>query len=80
MTKSELKNILEQALIIPAAYSLDGGNPNESYVLSHEPNGQWAVYYSERGSRNDLRLFDSESSACEYFLNQVLRDPTTRTR
>jgi len=78
MNKTELKTLLQQAGVYPEAYSLDGGMPNERYVLSQEPDGRWAVYYSERGQKTGLRFFDSESSACQFFLGHVIQDPTVR--
>ena len=48
MNKDELKTKLEQAGVYAEAYSLDGGLPNERYVLSQEASGRWDVYYSER--------------------------------
>ena len=80
MTKIELKTKLEQAGVCVEAYSLDGGLPNERYVLSHEANGRWVVYYSERGQKGSLRSFDLESAACQYFLEHILEDPTARRR
>lgn len=76
MTKAELKTKLGQAGVYAEAYSLDGGLPNESYVLCQEANGRWDVYYSERGQKSGLRSFDSESAACQFFLDQLLKDPT----
>jgi hypothetical protein len=67
MNKEQLKKQLVVSGIDPSAYSLSGGLPNEQYVLSQETSGQWAVYYSERGQKTALRLFESEGSACEYF-------------
>jgi len=78
MTKLELKSKLDQAGVYPEAYSLDGGLPNEQYVLSREPDARWEVYYSERGQKSGLRSFDSESAACQFFLNLLLEDPTVR--
>lgn len=80
MNKNELKTKLEQAGVYSEAYSLDGGFPNERYVLSQEPKGQWAVYYSERGQKTGLRSFGSESAACQFFLQHVLEDPTARRK
>jgi hypothetical protein len=80
MTKLELKSKLEQAGVYSEAYSLDGGLPNERYVLSQEPNGRWEVYYSERGQKCGLRSFDSESAACQLFLKQLFEDPTVRRK
>ena len=80
MTKLELKSKLDQAGVYPEAYSLDGGLPNERYVLSQEPNGRREVYYSERGQKSSLRSFDSENAACQFFLNHVLQDLTVRRK
>lgn len=78
MNRAELAIKLEQSGVSPEAYSLDGGLPNECYVLDRESNERWTVYYSERGQKSGYRSFDSESAACQYFLERVLRDPTAR--
>jgi hypothetical protein len=80
MTKAELKSKLDQSDVIPDAYSLNGGLPNERYVLSQEGADHWQVYYSERGQKTGLRSFDSESAACQFFLSRVLEDPTVRRK
>jgi hypothetical protein len=80
MNKVELKSKLEKAGVYPGAYSLDGGFPNERYVLSQEAKGCWDVYYSERGQESSLRSFDTESAACQFFLDLLLKDPTVRRK
>lgn len=74
MSREELKEQLNSLGIDPHAYSLSGGLPNEQYVLGQETNGQWGVYYSERGLKTALKLLDSESSACSFFLEKITRD------
>jgi hypothetical protein len=74
MNREQLKAQLNSLGVDPNAYSLSGGLPNEQYVLGEEANGQWGVYYSERGLKTGLRLFDSESSACSFFLEKITRD------
>ncbi len=76
MNKAELKTKLQGAGVRPQSYSLDGGLPNERYVLSQQSNDRWEVYYCERGGKSSFHSFDSESAACEFFLNQLLLDPT----
>lgn len=59
--------------------SLEGGLPLEKYVLAEE-DGQWAVYYSERGERRDEMIFDSEQEACDQLFLWLVEDRTTRMR
>jgi len=79
MTRFELKLALDGSGISENAYSLDNGMPIERYVLSHEPDGRWATYYSERGHRQTLRRFENESDACEDLLARITRDSTTKS-
>lgn len=74
MTNAELKRKLEEARLSPNAYSLDGGLPNERYVLNQQPNGVWETYYSERGQKSNFRCFGSEAAACDSFLSQILKE------
>jgi hypothetical protein len=74
MNREELKKILADLQLDPDSYSLTGGLPNERYVLAPEPDGHWAVYYSERGERSGLRLFDLEADACVFFLDLIKHD------
>lgn len=67
-----LKNELDKLNIPQNAYCLTGGLPNESYCIALN-NNNWEVYYSERGNKFDLKLFENESSACEYFLSVMKR-------
>ena len=80
MNKATLQARLDQARVLAEAYSLDGDLPNERYVLSQEGSGSWEVYYSERGLKTNRHSFDSESAACEFLLDQILNDPSTRQR
>lgn len=42
------------------AYSLTGGYPNEAFCIGQN-NGKWEVYYSERGNKTSLKIFDTVS-------------------
>jgi len=77
MTKIELKEKLDAAGISPESYSLNGGLFDECHTLDGEGD-KWSVYYSERGEKNALHYFQSEPAACQFFLERVLNDPTTR--
>jgi hypothetical protein len=79
MNKIELRKQLEAADIRPDAYCLEGGLPNERYVLARK-GPRWLVYYSEKGQETGTHEFESESEACEYFLCNILSDTGTRLR
>ncbi len=72
MNKSELEKRLEQERAEKSAYSLEGGFPNEAFVLNQNGN-QWEVYYSERGQKSGLVIFDNENDACEYLYRDLKR-------
>lgn len=78
MNRQELLLRLKEAEINPNSFCLEGGSPGDRYVLSDEGYGKWAVYYSERGERNDEKVFKSESDACAELYNWIMADPTTR--
>jgi hypothetical protein len=77
MNRSELVKTLQAEGISPDSYDLDGGHPNERYVLSGNDTS-WPVYYSERGLESGWRPFASEETACEYLLKLLREDPTTK--
>ena len=78
MNREQLKAQLITQRIDPTAYSLSGGLPNECLVLNQAQNGTWEVYYSERGERSGLRIFESEEGAVQYFLDVILHDSAVR--
>lgn len=76
MNIKELESRLISENIQSDLYSLDGGLPNEAYCIS-QSNGSWEVYYSERGNKSGLRIFQNEEEACQFFydsLIETLRD------
>ena len=67
----ELEKKLKATNVPAECYSLmKGGLPNEVYCLNTE-NGNWVVYYSEKGKRSGLTVFKSESEACAYFYDKL---------
>jgi hypothetical protein len=72
LNKKELEERLIKEEIRTDLYSLNGGLPSEVYCLS-EINGVWEVYYSERGSKTGLQIFDDEGEACQYFYEELIR-------
>lgn len=77
MNRSELLKILQAEGIRPDSYDLDGGLGRECFVLSG--NGpSWYVFYNDRGVESGWRPFASEETACEYLLELLRKDATTK--
>lgn len=72
MTKQELSKLLGEKNIRPDAYELEGGLPNEAYTLNYT-GSIWEVYYSERGLKSGLKVFQNEHEACEYFYALIIK-------
>lgn len=72
MNKDDLEKKLREKGIPQDAYMLSRGFPNEKFCFSNEGN-TWEVYYSERGMKTNLKKFNTEEDACEYFYNQLLK-------
>ena len=53
-------------------WSVGGGLPDEKLCLAKEGT-QWQVYYSERGAKHGIRIFDGEAEACAAFLDKLDR-------
>lgn len=70
MTKKDLEVILLEKKIRKDSYSLSGGLPNEAYCI-HENDFGWEVYYSERGNKTGLKIFQNENEACSYFCDLI---------
>ena len=73
MRKHELKRKLMENSVPEDMYSLEGGLPNEAYVLNKK-DSLWEVYYSERGIKSGLRHFESEEQACDYIYELIIDD------
>jgi hypothetical protein len=78
MNKSELLSVLRQEKFEENSYSFSGDNPDETLCLREEQ-GQWCVFYAERGLQTGKEYFTSEAVACDHFLNEMKSDPTTRS-
>lgn len=71
MNIKELELRLISEKIRSDVYSLNGGLPNEAYCIT-QSNGVWEVYYSERGNKSGLRIFQKEEEACQYFYDSLI--------
>ena len=75
MTIVELEKELNKIGVPKELYSLMiGGFPNEKLCIVEEET--WQVYYSERGHKSGLKVFDTETEACEFFLRKMKRYST----
>lgn len=75
MTIIELESELEKLGVPSDLYSIMiGGLPNEKLCIVRED--KWKVYYSERGSKNGLKIFETETEACEYLFRKMKRYAT----
>ena len=70
MTVDELHKLLLKKEVPNDAYNFKEEYPNESYCIIKK-GFFWEVYYSERGNKNELRIFFSESKACKYFIKLI---------
>lgn len=70
---AELEATLELIKADPHLCSLAGGSNGEQYLIRKEPDGTWAVFYYERGHRFQLRRFENENDACQYYLEWVIK-------
>ncbi|MES2172117.1 MAG: hypothetical protein V4479_15570 [Actinomycetota bacterium] len=77
MKQIDAQEKLDVAGVDPRSYSMGTLPKDESYVVEQSAGG-WAVYYSERGLRTELREFLDEEAALDAFVTAVLSDPTTR--
>lgn len=79
MNVSDLAAALERENFDPRTYSLRGGNTSDTVCLCEE-RGKWHVYYTERGSRFDEQIHDTEDAACRAMLKWMLDPPFLRRR
>ena len=71
MTVNELKAKLKEIGIPDDWYHLEEkGNDDMQHCLKYA-DGEWSVYYSERGGKFDLSKFAAEAEACEEFLSRM---------
>jgi hypothetical protein len=71
MNVLKLKKRLNELRIPEEAYSiLEGGLPNEQLCIIRNDDS-WEVYYSERGRKSGVKIFEDENKACEYFLEKL---------
>lgn len=71
MNINDLQQKIDEMNVPSDSYSiLKGGLPNEQLCIVKNETG-WEIYYSERGEKSSINVFDDETSACEYFLEKL---------
>lgn len=70
MTKEEFLYRVNKEGIPLYLFCLDDGMLNDRFCLNATDKG-WAVYYSERGSKYDEKLFSTEHDALDYLYKQI---------
>ena len=74
VTLVALQALLESDPAVPTMlWSVEGAGVGENYAIELASPGRWIVYHSERGNRNDPRLFSDEGDAVAYFLALIRR-------
>ncbi|CAH9068527.1 hypothetical protein PSECIP111951_04182 [Pseudoalteromonas holothuriae] len=69
MNRFKLLDELDRLNIPTAYYSIKGAMDDR--ICLDEINGQWVVYYIERGKKSELGAFSTESEACSFMLSQL---------
>lgn len=70
MNLAELAKVLELIGVPPAILAL-GGHADYSWCIEQDPDGIWAVYWYERGTKNGLVQLNTESDACFQLLGRL---------
>ena len=71
MNRTELEQRLKVESVPDDTYCLDGGLPNDRYCVEKNLNG-WEVYYSELGTRYEVRVFTSEQEAFDNLYERLM--------
>lgn len=77
MNISRLKAILEKEKIDPIDYDILGKgyvSGYDGFIINKADNGDFRLYYMERGQRDLLLQTDSEEQVCIEFLRVMGRD------
>lgn len=73
MNRIELKKKLDELNISDKKYSLFGIMQPDTIIL--EWSFKWEIFYfDERGNTHKIASLNSESEACDYFLNMMIKN------
>jgi hypothetical protein len=71
MTLNEALVLFKSKKVPEYLYVIGGLGDGECWGIDHDDHSSWTVYFSERGSRRNPRVFVSESEAVAYFVSKV---------
>jgi len=72
MNSTELRKRLILESVPMEYYSLDEEFPYDAICL-HKNGIIWEVYYSDRGNKNEMKIFLIENNACNYFYKYLIK-------
>lgn len=78
MNVEELRAKLRAMGVSRDRYSVDGGLPWDATGMESLPDGGWRVYFSERGAKYTVKVFETEAEACDFMLAEVLDEERRR--
>ena len=79
MDRIELNKKLDEFNISDKKYSLFGAIQPDTFIL--EWSFRWEIYYfDERGNTHKIASFNSESEACDFFLNMMIKNKSIEER
>lgn len=72
MNRLQLAKKLEEIGVPSRVYSLHGASDNKTCI--EQRNGKWYVFFFERGQENVIKVFDTETEACEFMLFDLKKE------
>ena len=77
-TENELENWMKENCFNFNSYSINGSSIYEGCGID-KSGGLYIWYYTERGQKNNLKYFNSETEIVEYAFNQIKSDKWAKT-
>lgn len=78
MNREELAKVLNELKVNPYMYSLNGMKRGSEEYCLEQIDDKWQFYFAERGKKNELTVFDSESEACKFLLKEIINESDVR--
>ena len=72
MNKEKFLKLVKNKNIPEDAYSLNGGLPDDRYCINEKPIG-WEVYYTERGKKYRIKIFENKEEAFQDLYNRLIK-------